>query len=79
MSFDWMESSVPARDGEGASKAVHEQELRQRAGLLYRLGYTKTVALARCKARLAWEFDVQGSCPLSDRQVKAIVYEVYGG
>jgi hypothetical protein len=77
MSFDWMEVTAPARDGAAANKATHAQELRERAGLLHRLGYTKTAALARCKARIAWEFDGQGASPLSDREVKSIVSDVF--
>ncbi len=77
MSFDWMEVTGPARDGAIANKATHAQELRERAGLLFRLGYTKTAALARCKARIAWEFDGQGASPLSDREVKSIVNGVF--
>ena len=77
MSFDWMEVNVSARDGAAANKETHAQELRERAGLLHRLGYTKTAALARCKARIAWEFDGQGTSPLSDREVKSIVGDVF--
>ncbi|MEE2749939.1 MAG: hypothetical protein VX519_00800 [Myxococcota bacterium] len=78
MSFDWMEPTSVERDGAPVLKQKFVEEFRQRAELLRRLGYTKTQTLARCKSRMAWEYDFQGDSPISDREMGALVKGVYG-
>ncbi len=79
MSFDWMESTSVERDGAGVLKQKFVEEFRQRAELLRRLGYNKADTLARCKSRMAWEYDFQGESLISDREMGALVKGVYGG
>ncbi len=78
MSFDWMEPTSVEGDGAAVLKEKLVEEFRQRAGLLRRLGYTKTETLARCKSRMSWEYEFQGDGPISDREMGALVKSVYG-
>lgn len=78
MSFDWMEPHSVEQDGAAVFKERYADEFRKRAELLRRLGYSKTDALARCKSRVAWEFEHQGDPPLSDRELGALLKGVYG-
>jgi len=78
MSFDWMESVSVERDGAADFKEKFTEDCRKRAEILRRLGFSKAESLARCKSRIAWEFDFQGSSPVSDRELSALFKDVYG-
>jgi hypothetical protein len=58
VSFPWLVSNLSG----SASGADHrlgqaQRDLRDRAAMLARLGYSAAVASARLQARVAWDFD----------------------
>ena len=82
MAFDWLESDVPAAlrtQGAAKFKAQQEDEVRVRAGLLRRLGYSKSYAESRCLRNLAWAFEGAGKAPLTQAEVKALVAAAFKG
>ena len=57
MSFEWLERTPPRSNGSQLRAKVAAAELADRAGTLYRLGFTREAATRRLCARVAWEFD----------------------
>ena len=80
MPFSWMDEASKERstDGTKARSDAYEVELRERAGLLKRMGHDKATAIHRCLGNVAWAFTVQGVPPLSPAQIRKIVNGVYG-
>ncbi|MCA9541807.1 MAG: hypothetical protein KC620_23080 [Myxococcales bacterium] len=76
MAFDWMHVDHPPRPE--AARAQAERTLRAQARLLRRLGHTPAYTLSRCRANLAWEYEVAGKPPLTDAEVEALVASVHG-
>jgi len=86
VSFPWLDSHL---DGSPAGAAARldqaRRELRERAALLARLGFTAPGATARLQARVAWDFDPPARTggphrrpqDLSDAAIAALVTEVY--
>ena len=78
-SFPWLASTT--QRPENRNDKVATDELANRAGLMFRLGYTEEDATARLCQRMAWEFDPScgGKRPstLSDDAVAKIVSETY--
>ncbi len=80
MPFSWMQSSPsgerrhPVSDDCGE---VYRAEVRQRAGLLRRLGYSKAHAVHRCLGNISWAFSTQGRPPISAKDVRLLVTEIY--
>ena len=79
MPFCWMdeESGAVAETTKKAEAAINE--IRERAGLLRRLGYTKADAVHRCLGNVAWAHSVSGTPALSPSQIRKTVGEVYAG
>lgn len=80
MTFDWMQSHVPASviaAGGAKFKVQTVSEIRERAGLLRRLGHSKAYAELRCRRNLMWAYEAAGKAPLTDTEVKALVAEAY--
>lgn len=83
MSFPWLASSKrPRRRSSDAEHrlAMYRDELVQRAGLFYRLGYPPSRAIARLKANVAWDFELgTGGRPtgLTDKDIAEIVKATY--
>lgn len=63
MSFPWLTTPSPsyAPSAADARLAAQLRELRDRAALLFRLGYTQPQAVARLAAAVAWEHDPPSS------------------
>jgi len=55
---------------------MHRCELRERAALLRRLGYTRDAVAERLQRYEAWEYEPFHTSPLFD-EVQAIVSEVF--
>ena len=77
MPFDWMHAGGSPRAGSGTRKAMYEQEVRERAALLRRLGHGKTYVQRRCAGNLDEEFASFSSSPLLKKEVAALVGEVF--
>jgi hypothetical protein len=83
MAFSWLDrTDRPHAAARG--NQVAEDEVANRAALLYRLGYTAEVATERLTARVAWEFEPTSKhAPnrrpesLSDAAIAKIVTETY--
>ena len=76
MPFDWMTGN--ARAGGASRKTLYEQEVRDRAALLRRLGHPKAYAKRRCVGNLEEEFSSFGASPLLKKEVDAVLAQVYG-
>ena len=55
---------------------MHRREIRERAALLRRLGYTRDAAAERLQRYEAWEYEPFHTSPLFD-EVRTIVSEVF--
>jgi len=84
MSFEWLDCTKPRGNGSKLRAAVAAAELADRAGTLFRLGFSKEDATARLTARVAWEFDPPSKTghhkrpdALSDAAIAKIVADTY--
>jgi hypothetical protein len=84
MSFEWFEPTRGKPNGAALRAKVAIAELADRAGTLYRLGFSQAVATARLAARVAWEFDPPSKRgphrrpeALSDAAIAKIVADAY--
>lgn len=83
MSFPWLERTSPGNDGAAKRAQVAAAELADRAGLLYRLGFSEQAATRRLIARVAWEFDQPTTtahrrpAALNDAAIGKIVSETF--
>jgi hypothetical protein len=82
VSFDWLNPIVRrsgARDL-AAREVMIRAELAQRAGLFYRLGFTKARAVARLVGNVSWDYEVSGDGRpswLDDGAISTIVEQTY--
>ena len=76
MPFDWMD--VPHQPNPDAFKDQVVRSVSERARLLCRLGYTQKAAVARCQAHLAWEFELDGGVPMSQKDIRGLVRQAFG-
>ncbi len=74
MPFDYLHSETPLNYGHAPEKAEAQYlaELKDRAALLYRLGYEQPVVLARLKGNLAWDWECNPRPSFVDRVAEAI-------
>jgi hypothetical protein len=79
MTFPWYQSDPPPRSETAPEKAaaMYENELRERAALLMRLGYSKDETKARLRGNVRWDFELQAQAAPHLRKVGAIVDKVY--
>lgn len=84
MSFPWLTvSSAPG--GAARRVAIAQAELRDRAALLARLGYTPAATTARLAAAVAWDFDPPSAAggphrrpaELGDAAIAALVADAF--
>jgi hypothetical protein len=76
--FDWM--TVHHRPNPAAFRAQYVAEIRERARLLFNLGYGPAHAATTISAALAWEFDAlvwPRKRPTFTAEVRAHIDEVY--
>jgi hypothetical protein len=79
MDFPWLQTAPPRAGGVDRHCTVALAELANRAGLMYRLGFTQAAATARLVARTAWEYDPPSKRPaaLSDAAIAKVVADTY--
>jgi hypothetical protein len=82
VSFPWLDRTPPSTRGAAARLAAQVRELRDRAALYYRLGFTAEAATARLVASVAWEHEPSGGAHrrpagLSDEAIATAVRETY--
>lgn len=78
MPFSWFHPNVPTEYTDAGQKAerMYIHELRERAALLMRLGYTKDEARARLKGNVQWDFELHGK-PGHLGRIDEVVESVY--
>jgi hypothetical protein len=76
MSFEWLERTPMRTHGMKLRVQVATAELVDRAGTLFRLGFTQAQATTRLVARVAWEYDPRPEA-LSDAAIGKIVADTY--
>jgi len=79
MPFCWMDETADTAPVEGQTSRVEstERDVRERAALLRRLGYSKTDAVHRCLGNVAWAFSVHGKPAITPARVRKLVSAVY--
>ena len=79
MPFDWLHPKVGRpRSSAAAREEVYRQELKERAALLYRLGFSGAQAKERLAARVAWDYEVgSAKAPVNAAEVATLVDQVY--
>ncbi len=85
MSFEWFERTPGKPNGSQLRAKVAAAEIADRAGTLYRLGFSQQEATKRLCARVAWEYDPHSKHggphkrpgALSDTEVGKIVADTY--
>ena len=85
MSFEWLDRTPPRKNGSQLRARVAASELADRAGTLYRLGFSQAAATARLCARIAWEYDPMSRpgghhkrpASLGDAEIAKIVADTY--
>ncbi len=78
MPFPWYQPDLPDDYRSAAAKAgaMYETELRERASLLMRLGYSAEETKLRLRGNVRWDFELHGEPPHL-RRVDAIVDQVF--
>jgi len=78
MPFPWYHPELPAGATNAGEKAnaMYVDEIRTRAALLMRLGYTKADAKRRIRGNVRWDFELNGT-PQHLKQINSIVDKVY--
>ena len=84
MAFPWLQCTSPREGGVDRHVKAATAELASRAGVLYRLGFSKADAARRLSAGVAWEYDIGGKQPrmarpdaLSDAAIAKIVSDAF--
>ena len=67
MSFPWLACTPPREGGADRRAKAATAELTSRAGVLYRLGFSKADATRRLATAVAWEYDCGAKEPLARR------------
>jgi hypothetical protein len=83
--FEWLGRTGGKKHGAQLRAKVATAELADRAGTLFRLGFTQPAAVARLTARVAWEYDPPSKHggphrrpdALSDAAIAKIVADTY--
>ena len=79
MPFAWLQSSIPEAVTATFSAKRHamlQREVKERAALLMRLGHSRQEAAARCRANVAWEYELEPDLPAVAGEIDALVAEV---
>jgi hypothetical protein len=84
MSFEWLDCTPGKANGTNLRADVAAKEIANRAGTMFRLGFSQAEATKRLCQRIAWEFDPPSkhSChkrpdALSDQAIAKIVADTY--
>jgi hypothetical protein len=76
MSFEWLDRTPGRANGAKLRCQVAAQEIADRAGTLFRLGFSEADATKRLCKRIAWEYDPRPA-ELDDKAVAKIVADTY--
>ena len=84
MAFPWLQCTPPRDGGVDRHVKAATAELASRAGVLYRLGFSKADAARRLSAAVAWEYSSGAKQPgvprpeaLSDAAIAKIVSDAF--
>lgn len=84
MSFEWLDRTPGKPNGSKLRTEVAAAEIANRAGTMFRLGFSQAEATKRLCARIAWEFDPPSKSGhhkrpdgLSDAAIGKIVADTY--
>lgn len=84
MSFEWLDRTPGKSNGSKLRADVAAAELANRAGTMFRLGFSQAEATKRLCERIAWEFDPPSKSghhkrpdALSDAAIGKIVADTY--
>ncbi|HSD87352.1 MAG TPA: hypothetical protein VLB44_07550 [Kofleriaceae bacterium] len=85
MSFEWLDCTPGRSNGSKLRSTVAAEELADRAGTMFRLGFSQAQATKRLCQRIAWEFDPPSKTggyhkrpdALSDQAIAKIVADTY--
>ena len=84
MDFEWLDSTPRRTDGSEQRAKVAATELANRAGTMFRLGFTEADCAKRLCERVAWEFDQPSKYSnykrpdsLSNEAISKIVADTY--
>lgn len=76
MSFEWLDCTPGRANGSKLRCQVAAAEIADRAGTLFRLGFSEAEATKRLCQRVAWEHDPRPA-ELDDKAVAKIVSDTY--
>lgn len=76
MSFEWLDRTPGRANGAKLRSQVAAQEIADRAGTLFRLGFSEAAATKRLCERVGWEHDPRPD-DLSDTAIAKIVADTY--
>ena len=84
MDFEWLECTPGRKDGSKLRTNAACAELADRAGTMFRLGFSQAKAIERLCAHVAWEYDPSSKRGyhkrpdgLSDQAIQKIVADTY--
>jgi hypothetical protein len=79
MPFCWMDEAteLASTGGQTSRAETTEHEVRDRASLLRRLGYSQAEAVHRCLGNVAWAFSVHGKPAITPARLRKLVASVY--
>ena len=79
MPFCWMDETTETATQDGQSSRVEaaEAEVRDRASLLRRLGYSQSDTVHRCLGNVAWAFSVHGKPAITPARLRKLVAALY--
>ena len=84
MPFPWLHCTPPRPDGADRRAKAATAELTNRAGVLYRLGFSQADATRRLTATVAWEYETGSKHAaarrpdtLSDQAIATIVSDAF--
>lgn len=76
MPFSWFHPDLPPQHTRAKADTMYERELKERAALLRRLGYSKAETVLRLRTNVCWDFELHQRPGHLDR-IEQLVDGVY--